>query len=186
MSGRNLDGATVAQLGASVISPAILAQLTFKTSTQFVWNGVGPLLWNGNTFVGGGGFVSMGSIVEGTSVEAAGTTVSLSGIPSTLVTECLTDIQQGAAAKIWMSFWANGGLITTPYLAFSGTVDKPSLKLGSKTSTIALALENKLVNLQRASNRRYTAADQHLVYPDDTGFSWVEILNDIALKWGES
>lgn len=186
MSGRNLDGATIAQLGASVISPAILAQLAFKSSTQFVWNGVGPLAWNGSTFIGGGGFVSMGSIVEGAAVEAAGVTVSLSGIPSTLVTECLTDIQQGAPAKIWTAFWRNGALITTPYLAFSGAIDKASLKLGSKTSTISLALENKLVNLQRGSNRRYTTADQHLVYPDDTGFNWVEILNDIALKWGES
>ena len=49
--------------------------------------------------------------------------------------------------------------------------------------TIALKLENRLVNLQRANMRRYTAADQNLYYPGDTAFNWVEILNDQALKW---
>ncbi|MGA8109355.1 MAG: hypothetical protein WB974_07955, partial [Acidobacteriaceae bacterium] len=71
-----------------------------------------------------------------------------------------------------------------PYLIFSGTVDKPTVEISGKTMSITLALENKLVNLQRACQRRYTAADQHLAYPDDIGFNWVEILNDIALRWG--
>jgi hypothetical protein len=80
---------------------------------------------------------------------------------------------------------SGGSLLGTPYLIFSGTVDKPSVKVSAKTSTITLALENRLVNLQRANQRRYTAADQHLSYPTDMAFSWVETLNDIALRWGQ-
>jgi len=79
---------------------------------------------------------------------------------------------------------AAGAIIGAPYLIFSGAVDKPSVEISDQTMSITLALENKLVNLQRPSQRRYTAADQHIAYPDDMGFNWVEILNDIALRWG--
>lgn len=186
MSGRNLDPALASALSNGLIMPAVLAMLTFASSTQFVWSGVGPLTWNGNTFIGGGGYVGMAPIVEGVDVEAQGTSVSLSGIPSTLLTECLTDIQLGLPAKIWFALFSNGSIIGTPYLHFSGTVDKPSVSIDVETSTITLALENKLTNLQRANQRRYTAADQHITFPDDTAFNWVEILNDIAIKWGQS
>jgi hypothetical protein len=111
---------------------------------------------------------------------------SASGVipPATLVQEALRDVRMGAPAKIWFGLMANGALIGTPYLVFSGTVDKPNVQIDEKTASITLALENRLVNLQRANQRRYTAADQKLAYPTDMAFNWVESLNDIALRWG--
>jgi hypothetical protein len=38
--------------------------------------------------------------------------------------------------------------------------------------------------LGRASFRRYTAADQALQFGSDSGFDWIEQLQDIALKTG--
>jgi len=186
MSGRNLDPALASALSNSIIMPAVLAMLTFKSATKFVWSGVGPLTWGGNTFVGGGGFVGMGPISESTEVEARGMTVALGGIPSDLLTECLSDIQLGLPAKIWFALLDNGSIIGAPYLHFSGTVDKPAITIDVETSTISLALENKLSNLQRASQHRYTAADQQIQFPTDTSMNYVEILNDVALKYGQS
>ncbi len=98
--------------------------------------------------------------------------------------ETLTDIQQGAPASLWFGLMSGGALIGTPYLIFSGIVDQPSVEIDTQTMTFTLALENKMSNLVRATCRRYTAADQRIYYPDDIGFNWVEILNDIALRWG--
>jgi hypothetical protein len=114
-------------------------------------------------------------------------TVAIAGsipISSSLMNEVLTDVQIGAAAQIYFGLMSSGAIVGTPYLAFSGTVDKPTVKVGTDTMTISLALENRLVNLQRANQRRYTSADQRLYYPTDTGFNWVETLNDRALRWG--
>lgn len=55
---------------------------------------------------------------------------------------------------------------------------------GHTNLTIELALENRMIDLQRAINRRYTAANQHIQYPNDTAFNWVETLSDQALRWG--
>ena len=49
---------------------------------------------------------------------------------------------------------------------------------------IQLALENRMIQLQRPNVLRYTSADQRLRFPTDTAFGWVEQLNDLALIWG--
>jgi hypothetical protein len=121
------------------------------------------------------------------SVTFVGLAVYYTGTPKTkltLLNEALNDIWLGAPAKIWFGLLRNGALLGVPYLIFAGTVDKPSVHIGLDTLSVTLALENRLVNLQRANQRRYTAADQKLYYPTDMAFNWVESLNDIALRWG--
>jgi hypothetical protein len=103
---------------------------------------------------------------------------------ASLMYEALNDVRIGAPAKLWWGLMANGAFLGAPYLVFSGTVDKPTVNIGPDTSSIVLALENRLINLQRPTMRRYTSADQNLSYPTDIGFNWVETLNDIALRWG--
>ena len=165
---------------SGVVMPAILVDLTFVSGTKHVWSGVGPLAFNGNTYIGAGTLGSIGPIVESIELQADGTSVALSGIDPSLYAECLSDIQLGLPATIWFCILAGG--FAYGYKAFEGQMDKPSINTGADAITIAIALENKLVNLQRPSARRYTTQDQYLDYPNDCGFSWVPMLNDIAIK----
>lgn len=182
---RSLDSSMKAALAAGVIQPAILAQITFNSGTQYVWSGVGDLVYDAQTFKGVGSLGAVGAITEGTEVRADGTTLALSGVDPTLYSETIADIKLGAPAKIWLALLTEGVIIGAPYLMFSGLVDKPTVNTGAESIAVSLALENRLTNLGRASQRRYTAADQHANgYADDTAFNWVEILNDIALRWG--
>lgn len=181
---RTLDATLVAEISKIVFRPAVLAQLTFRSETSYAWSGIGPLVWDGNTYLGMGSLADIGAISEGTEVAAAGTTLSLSGIDSSLLAECMGDIQVGAPAKVWFAAVGSDGSVIAPYLAFSGEIDKSNIDYGPETSTITVALESRLTDLQRATLKRYTTADQHILYPDDTAFNWVEILNDISLKWG--
>jgi hypothetical protein len=181
---RHLDPALASSLTSGVIYPVILCMLTFKSETVYCWSGVGTLMWNAQAFGGVGSLGKLGAIVEGIDVKADGTTVTLSGIDPSLKAECMTDIRIGAPAKIWFGNFMNGALIGAPYLVFSGQVDKPHFSIGGDEITCQLALENKLINHSRASNRKYTAADQRANgYPDDTGFNWVEMQNNIAIDW---
>ena len=181
---RSIDATLQFAFVAEAIAPVILADLTFRSGAQHAWTGVGDLAWNGNTYLGVGSLGRSGGVQEGVGVQAQGTSVSLSGVDSTLLTECLTDIQIGAPATLWIGLFQNGAIVGTPYKWFSGSVDKAPIRTGPKTMTIALSLETRMSLLQRGSNRRYTAADQRRKYPTDTAFGWVEILNDVALRWG--
>jgi hypothetical protein len=182
---RNLDSGTAGQLTAPVVLPVRLAMLTFRSRVEYVWSGVGDLVYSGNTYKGVGSLGSVGDITEGIDVQAAGTSVTLDGINPEFLAEALTDIKSGAPAKLWLGFLVNGVLLP-PYLQFSGTIDVPTVSADGDTLSITLSLESRLVDLQRPSNRRYTAADQHIDYPNDIAFNWVEPLNDASFKWGSA
>jgi hypothetical protein len=162
-----------------------LVQLTFKSETVYSWTGCGNLVWNGNTYQGVGSLGSIAAITEGVDINADGTQVTLSGIDATLLSECMTDIQLGAAANIWFGLVTSTlEIVGTPYLQFSGIVDTPSITPGVDTISVTLNLENRLIDLARPSMRRYDSADQRIAYPTDSAFSWIEQLNDLALRWG--
>jgi len=181
---RNISAPMVASLTSNQIRPAFLAIITFRTQTVYCWTGAGNLTYNGNIYLGVGDFGKLAPITEATNVQAYSTSIELSGIDPNLLAESLTDIQVGAPASIYFALLdSSNNILGTPYPMFVGCVDKPSIQVGTKQMTISLALESKLANLQRASLRRYTSADQQLYYPSDCAFAWVESLSDQALKW---
>ena len=183
---RNISAPMLTGITSSFIRPALMADLTFRSGTQYVWTGPVDLVWNANTYRGIGSLGSVGSVIEGTQVRADGTSVTLSGVDPALLSDSLNDIQVGAPAVLYFALIDPSlfQIVGTPYVIFRGKVDKPTINPGLDTFTISLALESPLTNLQRPNMRRYTSADQRLYYPDDTGFAWVELLSDIALRWG--
>lgn len=183
---RDVSTPMVTAITGNNYAPIIMLDLTLSIGTIYVWSGVGTFVYNGHSYQGVGSLGALGEVTEGTQIKADGTTITLSGIDSTLLTETLNDIQLGAPVTIWFACFAAGGVVGTPYPLFVGTVDKPVVDIGPTTFSITLNLENRLFDLQRATNRRYTTSDQRYYYPDDIGFSWVEALNDIALVWGNS
>lgn len=190
--GRELDSTMAAGYSAGQVFPVNLAMLTFGSGAKFCWSGPGPLVWTppalgyACTFLGIGSLGQVSDYQEGVDVQAAGVTVQLSGIDPVLLAECLTDIQIGAPARLWKGNWdiTANALLGTPYQWFRGQVDKPAFHIGADELTIGLSLESRISNLQRASNRRYTSADQKLSFPTDSGFNWQEMQNSAAWLWG--
>lgn len=169
------------------IVPCFMAAITFYSMTVYAWTGVGTLVYAGHDYVGIGSFGRISAITEGTDVQAYGMTVELSGIDPTILAETMGDVQQGAPATVYFATLdpVTGAIQGTPYPIFVGTVDKPTLSMGVPTVSISLALESRMSDLQRASLRRYTTADQQGVggYPTDTSMNFVELLNDSSIKW---
>lgn len=180
---RSLATPMITDITSNSFSPCFLLDLTLKTGIEYVWTGYGSIGWNGDTYKGVGSFAMVGVVKEGVAVKAAGTQVGLSGIDPELLAEALADIQLGAPATLWFAGF-HAGAIGWAYPLFVGAVDRPAIPVGPESVTIVLNLENRMINLQRATMRRYTTADQRYFYPDDIGFSWVEQLADISLKWG--
>jgi len=186
---RNLGSTLATAVAAPVLSPCFLAMLTFRSATKYCWSGVGPIVVDGQIYIGVGSLASIGNIAEGIAVQADGTTVTLSGLEKMagqspdFLAECLADIRSGAPAKLW--FGAMSGVtLLAKYLVFSGMIDTAPIHVAPESISITLRLENRLIDLGRASQVRYTSADQNVNYPDDSGFDYVEILSDISLREG--
>jgi hypothetical protein len=191
--------AVATALCASVVRPALLASLVFATSTVYVWTGLGPMTWGGMTFVGVGDFASVSAISEASNVEAQGITIALSGIPSDMLSEVLTEVRILGTVNIWRAlFDASGVLIADPILSYQGKMDAPTMNDDGQTCTAQITVENVLVDLNRACYRRYTNDDQQLdlaatlttlglpSYTVDTGFRWVSGIQEMQVYWGTS
>jgi len=194
---RDLTTAMQTALCAPVLRCALLAALQFADDTQYLWSGLGPMVWNGNTYQGVGTLGSISPISEDSTVEAKGVAFELSGIPANMVSEVLQETRILYKAQAYFALWdANGNLIPTPVLSYQGKMDQPTISDDGKTCAISIACENVLVDLNRACYRRYTNDDQQLdlaatltrlglpANTVDTGLRWVAGLQEQITFWG--
>lgn len=186
-------------LSAEMVRLALLASLQFGDNTVYLWTGLGDMTWNGMTFKGVGTLGMIEGISEDSNVEAKGVKVSLSGVPSSLVSEVLFETRVLRTANIWLcTFDATGALIADPILSYQGKMDEPEIDDAGDTLTISINIENALVDMNRAVGRRGTDQDQQLDLADvlarlglpsttvDTGFTHVAGLQEQITFWGRS
>lgn len=183
---RELTTEFASEIQLAVIRPVLLFHGEFEGGDVRAWNGIGDLVWNAETFLGVGNLGAIQNIEETADLQAAGVTVAMSGIPSELISLALQSVRQNKPGRIWL------GMIDGPtrtlidsVLAFEGRLDVAEIDEGPTTSVVTLKYENRLIDLERARERRYTHEDQQLDYPGDLGFEYVASLQDKQLNWGK-
>lgn len=182
---RNLTSGMASALSSQVIRPAILADITFATSVVYVWSGYGTLTWNGRDYLGVGSLGTISNISEGSTVEARGVTLNLSGVDNSLLADCMADHKHGLLATLYLAlFNADGSMISSPCVLWLGRVDQPSISIGADKSTISLALEGNLMDVQSSAGRRLTSEDLQMQYPGDLGLSFVNLIQFCTSWWG--
>jgi hypothetical protein len=62
-------------------------------------------------------------------------------------------------------------------------MDVLAIQLGN-TITATLTAESRLVDWERAINRRFTDQDQQRAFPGDLGLQFVQATTDMELPWG--
>lgn len=207
---RNVSTQLQQAASASVVFPIIFVEAEFDSSTVRMWSGIGDLSWDAKTWTGGGSLLNVSSIEESTEVKAVGTRVSLSGIPSELLSLALQEDYQGRNLKVYLGAFTDentfllnqdgsimlkedGGkiiavdeqdIIAEPIIIFSGRMDIMTINEGGDTSTVEVTVENRLIDFERTRERRYTSEDQKIDYPNDKGFEFVTSIQDTEIVWG--
>ena len=182
---RTITPAVIAELASGQVRPAIFFEAQFPSGFLRLWSGLGDITWAGQVWVGAGTLMGIGAIEESADVVATGTTITLSGIPSDLVSLCLVNARQGLPGKVWIGFMtAAGAVIADPILAFAGRLDVPSILDGAERCEIQITYESRLIDLNRAREFRYTNESQQLFSAGDKGFEYVSALQDKEVRWG--
>ena len=205
---RDLPTALATELLAAEITPFFAVELFFQTSTLRFWSGLGEQTIDGDVYVGSGNMLAISTIDETSEVAAKGATLTLSGIPSELISLALSEPYQGRKCKIYFGaqnangeflLQENGSLLlnedgsafsiagdTESVMAeiFTGYIDQMNIDEGAETSTIAVGVESRLIDLQRPRVRRYTHESQKSRFPNDLGFQFVNDLQDKKFAWG--
>jgi|TARA_R110000744_G_scaffold50371_1_gene108940 hypothetical protein len=178
---RDLTAATVTAIAQPEVYPFFAVQLSFSGGIIRMWTGQGTLtLADGTTWVGLGQLLSISSIEETSEMSVKGASITLSGIPANLIALALTEPYQGREAKIY--FGINGEDVFNEL--FSGYMDQMNIEEGVETATIEMAVENRLIDLERARVARFTSGYQKSVYPNDDGLNFLEDLQDKKIPWG--
>jgi len=205
---RSLTDGILSVLSAAEIQPFFAVELFFDTTTLRMWTGLGDLVIEGTVYTGTGQLLQLSEISETAEIAATGANLTLSGIPSELLSLALSEPYQGRLCKIYFgAIDANRVYLTDEagdYIlaedtsridisagdpdgiveVFSGYMDQMNIEEGPETSTIAMSVESKLIDLERSRIRRYTDQSQKARYPNDRGFEFVEDLQDKQFNWG--
>ena len=184
---RTLNGAFASAVAAGQVFPAILVEGLFDSGALRLWSGIGDLSWSSYTWTGAGNVLAVDAITERGDIQALGTTVTLSGIPSATVSLALAEPYQGRIIRIYQALLTSAGVIVAdPDERFTGRADVMGIRDDAQTATISMTVESRMIDLQRPRERRYTHADQQIAYPTDRGLEYVATIQDQQIKWGNA
>lgn len=205
---RKLSPNTIENIDGDIVYPFFATELNFSSETIRMWTGQGTLvLDNGTEWFGLGQLLTISSVEETSEMAVKGATISLSGIPSELLSLALSEPYQGRVAKIYFGTFSKGSLLqqSGSYIIlqdgskinlqegskglnelFSGYMDQMNIEESAETTTIELTVENKLVDLERPRVGRYTSGYQKSIYPNDLGLDFIEDLQDKKIFWGRA
>ncbi len=203
---RDLSNTTIESISEDIVYPFFAAELRFDDNIIRMWTGQGTLVLSDETeWIGLGQLLNISSIEETSEMSVKGASISLSGIPSDLLSLALSQPYQGRVAKIYFGTFQQGSILqeTSDYILlegggrinlesmsqgfneiFSGYMDQMNIEESGETSSIELAVENKLIDLERARVARFTSGYQKSIYPDDDGLNFIEDLQDKKIPWG--
>jgi len=186
MASRDLTTIVENALDDDVIEPFFAIELLFDGNEILrLWTGIGEATIDGNTYTGTGNLLNVSAIEETTEIAVRGATLTLSGVPSEVVSLALSEPYQGRVCNIYFGI-VSGNTYSNLTEIFSGYMDEMNIDEGPDTATVELKVENKLIDLERARVARYTSQYQKSLYPDDKGFDFVESIQLKKTLWGTS
>jgi len=181
---RDLHSNFTTELATSNLKPFFAAKFEFATVTIRVWTGYGDLSINSETYKGIGTLGSLGNIEETTQTKAVSQDFILSGIPSKHLYLALIDNYSGKDVTLFIGLLnESNAIISNIFTIFKGFIDTITISESGETSTIRVRAENRLVQLERSIERRYTTQQQKLDFSGDLGLDLIEELIDKDVTW---
>lgn len=181
---RDITSAVVDEITSQETQIFFLFEAEFASGYVRAWSGYGDLSWSGETWTGAGTLLGVSEISETSDGSANGLSVTMTGIPSELISLALGDIKQGSSGKVWMGFLNSGSIVSDPVLLFEGRLDVPVIDEDGSSSSITISYESRLIDLDRVRETRYTDEEQKKMYPGDKGCEFVASLQDAKVVWG--
>lgn len=183
---RDISAVTAAAGKAPVARPVFLVRLNFVSGVVRAASTPFDIAHEGETYLGLGALGAISAVQEGAELQSYAVQLTLTGIPSDLVSIALADQYQGREAKVWLALLdEQHRVVGTPLLIFRGRMDTMDLELG-ETATMTLTVQSRLGDWERPRIRRYSNEDQQAEYPGDRGLEYVSQMAEKTIYWGRA
>lgn len=189
MAERELTASVLSAIAAGTVRPVFFFEGVYESGGADaylrIFTGTGQIEWDGETWTGGRDLLQISPIRESTHVQAIGFSVTISGLPADKLAIALGSMRQNKPGRLWLGFFDSAGaLIADPFPLRRGRFDFAPINRAGEEMTIEARYEDRLVDLERPRERRYTTIDQQLRSPTDRGFDQVPELQESQDVWG--
>lgn len=157
----------------------------FDTDTVLIHTGQGDLVIGGETYIGAGTLLAISDIEDSKELKSAGVTFSISGMDTEVLGYALNENYQNRPISLYMAFVSGGTDDVDGYLTlYKGRMINIDISDDVNGSNITLQTENRLLDLRRPSNIRYTKESQQYLYNGDTSLDQVAKVSQMNIEWG--
>jgi hypothetical protein len=179
---RTVPAALLNALAQPEVRPFYAVEMLFDSGDVRVWTGFGDRTIDGETYIGAGSLLNIEGLGEVSDLSAKSITITLSGVNASLLSLALQEPYQRRKCRVLF-----GAVDVDEFVeVFSGQLNMMQIEDTPEISSISVLVDSKLVELERASNRRYTSVDQKSRYAGDTFFDFVSDIQDAEIVWGRS
>ncbi len=184
---QGLDSSITNRLGADEQALFFAVKAEFDTDDILIWSGIDDLVINSETYTGAVTLLSISGSEDNTELKSNGLVVALTGMDTTVVNYALTENYQNRPITVFMGYVMGGtNEVAGTLTLFKGRMTSLVINDTPEGSSVTIDAENRLVDLDRPSNFRYTKESQNFLHSGDTGFDRVSSLQDQQIVWGKS
>lgn len=185
---RSIGSNFLAQLNSSEIRPFYAVKMYFTSGTLLLNTTYNDLVIAGNTYLSSGHILNISQIAETSDTKASGIQINLTGLDSSILSAGLNDDVAGMVVEVYFGVLTTtsnaDAIVDTPYKIFEGFIDTMVLDEQGISSTLKFTVENKMIILEKPTDRRYTDEDQKDLFPNDRGLEFVASLQNKSIAWG--
>lgn len=176
---RTVPSAILTALAQPEVEPFYAVEIDLDSAPLRLWTGRGDRTIDGNTYTGGGDLMAISGLEEVADLSAKQITLTLTGLDSTVIALALQEPYQRRTVRV---LWGVQGE-STYVEVFSGSLNQMIVEDGPDFGTISVTVDSRLVELERASNRRYTSESHKARHPNDTFFDFVATIQDKQIQF---
>lgn len=193
MGSRDLDAASLNAIAQSQQHIIWGLKLQFDTSDIRIHTGIGeqslPTGSSGSneTYEGAGTLLSISDVEDTAELKSAGMSFGLSGMNPTVLNYALTEDFQNRLIFLFIAFLDAGTTHVNGFFTlFRGRMTNIDISDNPQSDGISLTVsaENRLVDLGRPTNFKFTNESQQFLHSGDTAFDQVQVLSHTDIKWG--
>ena len=181
-----IDSSIVGKLEGDHVFVFWAVKAEFDTANVRLHTWKDELTVNSEVYEGAGTLLSIGDITDSAELKSDGVTVAISGMDTTVLGYALTENYQNRPITIYMGYLDGGGeKVSGVMTAFKGRMQAITITDDPQgASTVVVESENRLVDLRRPSNLRYTKESQKFIDSTDTAFNRVQQVQKQEIYWG--
>lgn len=176
---RTVPAAILTALAQPEVEPFYAVEIDLDSGPLRLWTGYGDRTIESNTYTGGGTLMTIEGLEEVADLSAKNITLTLSGMPAEVISLALQEPYQRRKVRV---LWGVRN-VSDFVEVFSGSLNQMVIEDSAESGTISVTVDSKLVELERASNRRYTSESHKSRYATDTFFDFVADIQDKGVRF---